>query len=347
MNILLIRRDNIGDLVCSTPLIVAIRARYPQARITVLANSYNAGVLAGNPAIDAVYAYEKAKHREPRQSRWGVYWRTLRLVLALRRQRFDWAIAVGSGLHVHAIKFARWVGARQIVAFVAQGQPVPPGVTHPIDYVRTPVHETLDCFRLLAPLGIDGEPGPLRVYPDPGRLAAMQERLPSKGRVLALHVSAREADRRWPEAHFVALITTLAQRHPDLTMLLLWSPGAESDPRHPGDDALAGRLLAASAGWLLPAPTGELAELIAALACADLVLCSDGGALHLAAALGKPIVALFENREDKTARWYPWQVPYRMVMPPTRAIRDIPLEPVLAAVEDLLQTLPESPDHDD
>ena len=61
--ILILRRDNIGDLVCTTPLIDALRARYPRAWLGALVNTYNADVLAGNPALDEVFVYEKLKHR--------------------------------------------------------------------------------------------------------------------------------------------------------------------------------------------------------------------------------------------------------------------------------------------
>ena len=50
--ILIVRRDNIGDLVCTTPLIAALRERLPRAWIAALVNSYNAEVLARNPALD-------------------------------------------------------------------------------------------------------------------------------------------------------------------------------------------------------------------------------------------------------------------------------------------------------
>ena len=53
----------------------------------------------------------------------------------------------------------------------------------------------------------------------------------------------------------------------------------------------------------------ELADLIAAFALCDAFICADGGAMHLAAALGLPTVALFENLESKKRRWHPWQVP--------------------------------------
>jgi len=61
--VLVIRRDNIGDLVCTTPLISALRKRYPGGHVAALVNTYNEAVLARNPDVDAVYAYEKGKHR--------------------------------------------------------------------------------------------------------------------------------------------------------------------------------------------------------------------------------------------------------------------------------------------
>src|SRR3989304_5858745 len=62
--VLFIRRDNIGDLICTTPAIHALREKFPAAKIGVLVNSYNADAVAGNPDVDEVYVYEKAKHAE-------------------------------------------------------------------------------------------------------------------------------------------------------------------------------------------------------------------------------------------------------------------------------------------
>ena len=57
MRILVIRRDNIGDLACTTPLLDGLRRAQPCAWIGVLANTYNAEVLARNPAVDAVFGW--------------------------------------------------------------------------------------------------------------------------------------------------------------------------------------------------------------------------------------------------------------------------------------------------
>ena len=59
--LLVIRRDNIGDLVCTTPLLRSLRQKYPEARIDALVTSYNEPILENNPDVDYVYAYTKAK----------------------------------------------------------------------------------------------------------------------------------------------------------------------------------------------------------------------------------------------------------------------------------------------
>ncbi|HNI74563.1 MAG TPA: hypothetical protein PLX65_13740, partial [Accumulibacter sp.] len=69
-SILVIRRDNIGDLLCTTPLFHALRRHYPESRIVALVNSYNAPALQGNTDVDQVLVYEKAKHRAPDRSLW-------------------------------------------------------------------------------------------------------------------------------------------------------------------------------------------------------------------------------------------------------------------------------------
>src|ERR687892_2259827 len=105
MRILVIRRDNIGDLVCATPLLAALRRRHPQAHIAALVNSYNAGVLTGNPDIDAVHVYTKLKHRE--KSLLGTLTERLHLLSGLRKQDSDHVILAKSGFDRHGRALAR------------------------------------------------------------------------------------------------------------------------------------------------------------------------------------------------------------------------------------------------
>jgi ADP-heptose:LPS heptosyltransferase len=148
---------------------------------------------------------------------------------------------------------------------------------------------------------------------------------------VAVHISARRPAQRWPLERYSALIRELSK---GAKVMLLWAPGPRDDPRHPGDDEGARQIVrAAGGGAVVPMQTPDLRTLIAALSLAERVICPDGGAMHLAAALGKPVVALFGDSPPE--RWRPWGVPHRIVRPESRDLADLALAPVLAACAEL------------
>jgi ADP-heptose:LPS heptosyltransferase len=315
-----IRRDNIGDLVCSTPLIRSLRAQLPSAHIAALATRYNAATLAGNPDIDAVYAYTKAKHRAEGESLLSIHAHRVRLILELRRQRFDWVLLPG-GPHASALWFARFAaGARTLIR-------------GPQD-AAAGAHEVEQCCNLLVHMGLRYEAPATRVVADPVELASLDARIAARWqtrpqRLVGLHISARKLSQRWPAENFLAVARALHRQH-GTHFLLLWAPGAGDDRLHPGDDAKARAILVQADGVpLLAVPTARLEELIAALAHCDTIICADGGAMHLAAALAKPIVCLF-GQSDAT-RWHPWGVRYRLLQKETRQVADISPAEVIAA----------------
>jgi ADP-heptose:LPS heptosyltransferase len=329
VKILVIRRDNIGDLVCTTPLFSALRRHFPGAHIAALVNSYNAPVLNGNPAVDEICVYRKAKHRDAGESRFAIWWETWRLMRRLRREDFDVAIVATPGRQPAALKFAHWVRARRVIAY---GE-VSDGIDDPLPLMQTNnAHETESVMRLLRPLGIDEAPGPVCVTADAKQVASIA--VPAgEGPLIALHISARKPAQRWPINRFAELAHALHARH-GARFLLFWSPGAEGHAQHPGDDDKADKLIALCHDLpLLACPTYQLEDLIAGLACCDRVICSDGGAMHLAAGVGKSIVCFFGN--SGAQRWRPWGVPHELLQPESRNVIDISVDDALAAFERL------------
>jgi hypothetical protein len=193
------------------------------------------------------------------------------------------------------------------------------------------LHEAEVMMKLGEALDVRAAPGPPRVFPAAQRVAHWRNRLPAlgrSGRCVAVHISAREPARVWPTEKWISLLKVLK-----CNVVLLWSPGAADNPRHPGDDEKAAAIATGvGAGvTLAPAKTESLEDLAAVLSLCHAFNGADGGALHLAGGLGLPIVALFENLPYKMRHWRPWQVPYEMVCPQTREIADIPVAAVSAA----------------
>ena len=304
--ILVIRRDNIGDLVCTTPLIDGLRAAQPKAWIGALVNTYNAEVLARNPALDAIYVYEKLKHRASPLLRFVAD--RLRLARELRGQRLDCVLVPAAA--PQTLKFARSLRPVRLIA----------GDSNDLR------HEVERTYALGAALGADATPGSMRVFPDPKRVRELRSRL-GDGPWAAVHISARRPAQRWPLERYAELVRELAR---DGRVMLLWAPGSSSDARHPGDDEAAARVLGETRGLPVDAlETPDLGALIAALSLARRVICPDGGAMHLAAALGKPVVALFGD--SPVERWRPWGVEHRVVTTESRDLADLTVAAVLRA----------------
>ena len=335
--ILVIRRDNIGDLVLTTPLIRGLRARFPSAWIGVLGNTYNTPVLAGHPDIDELFAYDKAKH-QPHRSRWMVYADTARLLWRLRARRIDLAILAGPGAQRQAARLASWLRPKSILGFVEDG--LPGEVTRPVPYgAGASLHETEDVYRLGADLGLVPPAGPCVIAPDASEAAQVRQALAGRAVpgaiVVAVHISARRTLQRWPAGNFAAIIRNLCARG-DVTVLLLWAPGSSDDPRHPGDDEKAAAILVqvGQSPACVPWPTASLAELSGALATCQLMVCADGGAMHMAAGLGVPVVALFGDSPIR--RWRPWGVRHEILQAPGGNVAEIPVDAALAACTRLL-----------
>lgn len=324
--ILLVRRDNIGDLVCTTPALTALRARFRGSEIGVLVNSYNADVLHGNPNVDRIFVYQKLKHANGMWSKLKAVFERAKIVRKLRQWKPDVTVLAKSGYDRHGLNFARLIGAKNIIGFVPDDLNLVTAL--PDVRLSTPefadLHEVEAINQLLVPLGVDCTSEQLQVFPDREALVGLENGLPDAIRRIAMHISAREVERRWGVDNFIQLAKYILASRPEVQILLFWSPGKAEDVRHPGDDEAAARLIqAVNSDRLVPLPTQNLTELIAALSLCELFIGADGGAMHLAVALDKKIIAFFENLPGKVNHWAPWRVTHQIIHGPNARKSDV------------------------
>jgi len=339
--VLVVRQDNIGDLVCTTPLIAALRERYPDGHIAAFVKTHNQAVLAGNPAIDAVYAYEGRNHRGEKRSLVSDYADRLRLIMRLRKEKFDYAILAAPGFEPRSLRLARMIGARHVLGY-AEPNKGHPRVDIALLYDRTTnAHEVEQVFTLLRALGINSSPPSARVFPDAGERTKIEPALVRLGQgkpVVGVHISAKGKKQQWSAENFAALIRAIGERHA-ARFLLLWAPGEPDNPRHPGDNSKARAVLEyCKAIPVLPCPTEAVSRLIAALSLCDYVVCTDGGAMHLAAALDKPILCFFGDSSPE--RWRPWKAPHELLQPASRDLKDLSVVQALSGFERLWRARP-------
>jgi len=324
MKILVIRRDNIGDLVCTTPMFTTLRRAFPEAYIAALVNSYSAPVISNNPDINSVFTYTKGKHGANEQGVIRRWLSSFALLQKLRAEQFDVVIAINKS----SLSLARLLSPKRIIS---AGNLAGPDVI--LEHDIAPLHAVEAVHNFLSPLGIHSAPGSLSIYPDLNRLKPSLHPA-SKKPVIGLHLSSRKPSQRWSVENFISLANKLSSVR-QVSFRVFWSPGTQSNPLHPGDDEKAECFKQATKH--LPVEfcaTTQLGELIAAMSLCDLMICGDGGAMHIGAALGKPVVALFGDSEPR--RWRPWGVPHQVLQPVSRDVADITPEEVLLASLPLL-----------
>lgn len=338
-NILVIRLGLLGDMLCTTPMLEAIKNHFPEGRLCLLSNEYNRPVIARNPFIDQIYTYihTRDRQRNPRSGFLASLADAWRMKRNLRRERFDWIVICNGGFNKASVRIAQKLGGLIISATREDGSfeyrvdfPIS-GLLHP------PIqHEVVRTFKLLQPIGISSNelPNQLTLSADKAILEEMLARLQPMGNQpnIAIHISSRDPRREWPTAGFAELVRKIANVIPANFWII-----------HSPEDVQRAQCLSYNIPGLshrLVAPVNT-EELIATLDLATLVVCQEGGVLHITAGLQKPVVGLFENTQEKIAGWYPWGCRHRLVRhnTPGGLIKDIPSGDVAYAVLDLLKEI--------
>jgi lipopolysaccharide heptosyltransferase II len=314
--ILVIRVDLMGDLLFSLPAVQALRKRYPEAHITLLALPYTAALAAMNPCINEIVQVDTNRIRSVRglldPRTWREYWEALRLV---RARRFDLAISVYGRMG----SLCAWLsGARRTVGYSGEAYPLllndpVPGGRH-----RERIHETEYAGRLARHAGARWEPDLPNLRLRAESITAARDLLAGRGvsaldPIVAIHAgSVNGSAKRWPASSWARFADDLASRARIRSVLI----GSESD-RPIADEVLR---RSASDTVSLVGQT-DVPTLAAVLARAKLVASGDSGPLHLATALGRPLLAVYGPTDPAIYG------PYRPAVPTIVNRADIPCSP--------------------
>lgn len=272
--ILIVRLSSIGDIVLTTPVVRALRRRFPSAEIHYLVKAAYAGLVSENPNLDAVITFpDHARIKDLR-----------RLLVRLRANRYDLCIDLHRSWRTAILRrllAGRWLTYRKHVVRRAlyvvtknERLALPPAVER--------------YFRAVAPLGLsdDGRGTELHL---PATVVWQTTTLLRQagwapGPTVGLVPGAGYFTKRWPPERFAELAVRL---HAAVGSQILVF-GSEAD--RAAAETIVG---AVGEGGLNLAGRLSLMESVAALDCCDLVVANDTGLMHAADALGKNLVAIF------------------------------------------------------
>ena len=273
---ILVRSPNwIGDAVMSTPALGAIRAAFPLAEIVLAANPVVCELMSPHPFCDRVIVFDK---KGPHRGAAGL-WKFSR---SLAAERFDLAILLQNA--IEAAMIAALAGIKTRAGYSTDGRRLL--LTHAVrvskDVLR--LHHTRYYLEMLAGLGIAaaGWETKLQCTEAEKNWAAG---VLGQGRWAAINPGAAYGSaKRWYPERFAQVGDALFS---DFGYKVLLVGG-------PGESAIGAEISSKMNSSVLNM-TGmtSVRQLMALLASVDLVVTNDSGPMHVAAAFGRPVVALF------------------------------------------------------
>lgn len=296
-SILLVQLDHFGDALITSAILPALRARYPQVSLEVLAGPWNRELFEACPEIDRVHVSQVNRFARHRRGFWWLA--TIFWGLYLRRFQYDWAIDVRGEF---PLALLLWLcGAKRRIGWNCGGGGFLLTDSPPHVQGRREIEAR---WALLATLGID--PEPQESWPAPqfavGRYAQsivehwLSDEPTARGPLIALHIGAGTRAKQWPEEHWQELLGRLVVDC-DARIVLV---GSEED-RAIARRITLDRTWPGVANWVGRTQVDELAAL---LSRADVFVGADSGPAHLAAAVSTPSVVLFSGTND-SHQWRP------------------------------------------
>ena len=289
--ILITRIDRIGDVVLSTPVFRATKKRFPESYVTALVLKETEPIVRGNPWVDQVIVYDK----KGRDRGW---WNTLLFGLNLRRECFDVVIHLHSTNRINIISWLAHIPIR--IGYQRKNDFL---LTHAIEEKKWhgKRHEAEYNFDLMALIDVP-KPENLELYfplrdSDQNDLNHL---LPSsfQSRYVVFHSSASCISKKWAPARLAEVADRLTRDYGILPVIIGEGPGVSDALKmqefmEESALNLAGKLNLGMLGWLLKE--------------ARLLISNDSGPVHIASAVGTPVISIFGRNQPglSATRWRP------------------------------------------
>jgi lipopolysaccharide heptosyltransferase I len=277
--IALIKPSSLGDIIHSLPVLTALRRRFPHAYIAWIVNRSYELLLRGHPDLDEVIPFDRTHSAGDLRA---ALLRHLQFCRQLRDRSFDLVIDLQGLFRSAVISLISGAGRRVGLSAAREGAPWFYTDVVPVADVNA-IH-AVDRYWLAAEaLGAGAGPKQFTVPVSTADRDWAETALAGCPRPwLMVGVGSRWETKRWPLEHFTTLLRKAQERYGGTAVFV----GGR-------DESLLARKVARRLHGSFCDLTGQtiLPHLAAVLEQADVMIANDTGPLHLAAALGRPVVA--------------------------------------------------------
>jgi heptosyltransferase-2 len=294
--ILVLRYRFIGDTVLTVPFLRNLREAFPQAEIDLMLEPFSGQVLEGCPYVDRIIPFEiRTIHRYSARSERGKIAGFFHFLKRIRQERYDAAFVLKRSLSSALLVWAAGIPRR--IGFATEGRGAL--LTDPVSY-RQDQHEVLNFLDCLRAVDVPVLSHGLELWPSPEGDATIRRLFAERGwksgdLVVIIHAAASLPAKQWPLSRFAAVMKRLQEQY---QARFLYT-GAREDARLYEEIETQGPF-----GGLNLCGVTSLRENLSAYRASSLFFGVDSGPMHMAAAVGVPVVALFGPTDER--KWGPW-----------------------------------------
>ena len=292
MKILILKPSSLGDVIHALPVLRLLKLHFRDAEIFWWIDSALAPLIEGDPDLAGIVRFERKRWGKPQ------HWlEMLHSIRWLRAQNFDLVIDLQclarSGAFAWLARGKTLVGLDEVRegarGFYDLAVPRKSFHTHAVDWylsvlppLGVPVHKNFTWLPERPQIADDVNQ---KWFSENSKLKTQNSKL------ILLQPGARWKNKRWPANHFAELIRSLAGKFPTARFGILGDKG----------DQPLGEIISQAAPEKILNLCGAttLPEMIEIIRLGDLLITNDTGPMHVAAALGKPLVALFGPTEPR------------------------------------------------
>ncbi len=298
----------IGDVVLTTPVIRAVRKRYPKSHIAYFGERQAVSLLEHNPHLDEILTYDFSRPTVLEQAR---------AILSLRKRSFD--VFVDLFCNPRTAIIARMSGARMRIGKDVKGR----GALYTHRITDDGVRRTAIAYhyRYVEPIDVapDGWKTEIFLTEDERREARTYlkwQDVDPEQPIVALHPGATWPAKMWPLERFADLADLLRAKMKAQVVFL----------QGPQDAERVEKISRRTTGQILLLPAMKLRQVAGILSCCTACVSNDNGIMHIAAAVGTRTIGIFGPGEDDI--WFPYAGPYDEAHLGHAALRkDVPCHP--------------------
>ncbi len=308
--ILLVRNDNIGDLICTTPSIEALRKKFPSAQIDIVVNSYNFEAINNNKFIDKIYCYTKPKHKKSFLEKLKAGIGKLKILIDIKKEKYDAVIVLRSDYSKSAELFSKITNAKYKVG--VKNKKGNDDFNLYVDFDGN-MNEVDFCYSCFDFFNVKKSYEKTTFY-IPTEM--INNHLKYNG-YSAFHISARMKNNQMSFDKLVDIINSFPSKNIIITA-------------EPKDYDLAEMISKKCSVEFKK--TNSFLDLGALFCNLKLLLTLEGGAMHLAPAVGLKTIALFGV--SPIERWFPWGYKNLVIQDNSLVAENIDINTILKKLEE-------------